>query len=227
MRCRIAASAACSLLLACAISACGGSSGNGVASKSPDAIVTAALGAIDSAKSAHISGRITDGGSPATLNLDLVAGKGGRGRVSEGGLSFKLEVVSNEVYVNAGTAFWTRLVGAHLAAVLQDKWLKAPESGRFATLAQLTDLHSLIATVLPTNGALVKGKTATVNGQAAVGVRDASGDATIYVATTGKPYPLEIVEPGPVGGRITLDDINATVSLAPPPGALDVSKFKK
>jgi hypothetical protein len=226
MRSRIAAWAACSLLLACAISACGGSSGNGVASKSPDAIVSAARAAVDSAKSAHISGRIISGSSDATLNLDLVSGQGGSGVVSEGGLNFKLEVVAHEVYVNAPSAFWTRLVGASFAKLLQNRWLKAPESGRFATLAQLTNLRALTAIALSTRGKLVKGGTTTINGQSVVGVRDASADATIYVATTGQPYPLEIVELGSQGGRIMLDKFNQSVSLTPPPNATDISKFK-
>lgn len=226
MRSRIAAGVACSLLVACAVAACGGASGNGVASKSPNQIVASALHAIDSAKSAHISGKVIDGGTPSTLDLTLVTGKGGRGRVSVGGVSYNLEVIGTQVYVNAGSAFWTRLLGTSRGAELSGKWLKVPAKGRFAALAKLTDLRLLLGTVLSPHSALVKGGTTTVNGQSAVAVRDPSGDATIYVATTGEPYPLELVEPGSQGGHITLNHVNESVTLSPPAKSIDVAKYE-
>ncbi|HEY5319146.1 MAG TPA: hypothetical protein VIJ20_14245 [Solirubrobacteraceae bacterium] len=226
MRSRFAAWAACSLLAACAVSACGGSSGNGVASKTPDQIVTAALGAVDAAKSAHISGSVTSGTSPITLNLDLVSGKGGRGQMSEGGLGFKIEVVGNEVYINGSPAFWKHFGGAAAAQVFDGKWLKAPASGQFASLAQLSNLHALLGTVLSTHGNLTKTGATTVDGQSVVGVRDTTQGGTLYVETTGKPYPIEILKGGTAGGRIVLGSFNAPVSLKPPANAIDISKFK-
>lgn len=71
------------ILLALAVAAlggCGGSSGNGVASKSPSEIVAAAKAAVDGASAVHVSGSTVTGGSPITLDLSLVTGKGGRGR---------------------------------------------------------------------------------------------------------------------------------------------------
>jgi hypothetical protein len=228
MRCRIAAWAASSLLFACAISACGGgsSSGNGVASKSPNEIVTAALAAINGAKSAHISGSVVSANSPITLNLALVSGQGGRGRMSEGGLGFSIEVVNHEVYINGSPAFWRHFGGATAAQVFQGKWLKAPASGQFASLAQLSDLHALLRTVLSTHGSLTKTGTTKINGQSAVGVRDTTNGGTLYVATTGQPYPLEILKGGTQGGRIVLGHFNDPVSLTPPANAIDISKFK-
>ncbi|HWF50557.1 MAG TPA: hypothetical protein VG294_07955 [Solirubrobacteraceae bacterium] len=229
MRCRIAAWAACSVLVACAISACGGgasSSGNGVAAKSPNEIVSSALNAIDSAKSAHISGKVISGSSPITLNLHLVSGQGGKGAMSEGGLSFQIEVIGQEVYINGSPDFWKHFGGAAAAQVFQGKWLKAPASGQFASLAQLSNLHALLSTVLSTHGALTKTGTSTINGQNAVGVRDSAQGGTLYVATTGKPYPLEIVKKGGQGGRIVLNEFDQPVSLTPPPNAIDISKFK-
>jgi hypothetical protein len=227
MRCRIAAWAACSLLIACAMSACGGASGNGVASKAPDAIVSAALGAIDGAKSAHISGKVVSGTEPISLNLHLVSGTGGRGQMSEGGLSFKIEVIHSEVYINGSPAFWKHFGGAAAAQVFQGKWLKAPATGQFASLAQLSNLHALLGTVLSTHGSLTKTGATTVNGQSAVGVKDTTQGGTLYVATTGKPYPLEILKSGGEGGRIVLNSFNQPVSLTPPANAIDISKFSK
>jgi hypothetical protein len=217
------------VLVACAVSACGGggsSSGNGVASKSPNEIVAAALGAINSAKSAHISGSVISGTSPITLNLDLVSGQGGRGQMSEGGLGFQIEVIGREVYINGSSSFWKHFGGAAAAQIFQGKWLKAPASGQFASLAQLSNLHALLGTVLSTHGSLTKTGTTTVNGQSAVGVRDTTQGGTLYVATTGKPYPLEILKRGGQGGRIVLNKFDQPVTLAPPANAIDISKFK-
>ena len=253
MRFRIAAWAVASLLFACSLSACGGSTkstssstkrtssasngtastsqvtapaSNGIASKSANGIVAAALAAIDNAKSAHISGTVVSGGSAISLDLDLVSGKGGRGQMSEGGLSFQIEVVSNEVYINGSPAFWRHFGGEAAAELFQGKWLKAPASGQFASLAQLNNLHELLGTVLSTHGALVTGPTSTVDGQSAASVHDTTKDATLYVAATGTPYPLEIVKSGSQGGRLTFSRFNESVPLTPPPNAIDISQFK-
>jgi hypothetical protein len=224
---RCAAWAASSLVLACAVAACGGgSSSNGVASKAPDQVVASALSAIDSAKSAHISGHVVSNSSRITLNLNLVSGKGGSGSMSEGGLGFKIIVVGNEVYINGSPAFWQHFGGAAAAQVFQGKWLKAPASGQFSSLAHLTDLHALLGTVLSTHGALQKIGTSTINGESAVGVRDKTNQGTLYVATSGAAYPLEISKPGAQGGRITFGKFNEPVTLAPPAQAIDISKFK-
>jgi hypothetical protein len=225
MRSRIAAGVACSLLVACAVAACGGASGNGVASKSSNQIVASALHAIDTAKSAHISGKVISGSSPITLNLNLVSGKGGSGQMSENGLSFRIVVLHHEVYIDGSPGFWKHFGGATAAKVFQGKWLKAPASGQFASLAQLSNLHSLLSTVLSTHGSLVKTGNSTVNGESAVGVRDTTQGGTLYVATTGPPYPLEILKNGSQGGRIVLNDFNQSLAVTPPANAIDISKF--
>jgi hypothetical protein len=227
MRRRVAAWGVSSLLFACALSACGGASSNGVASKSPSGIVSAALNAIDAASSAHISGTVVSGSSPISLNLSLVSGVGGTGDMSENGLSFKIVVIRNEVYINGSPGFWKHFGGATAAQVFKGKWLKAPASGQFASLAQLSNLHALLGTVLSTHGALTKTGTSTVQGESAVGVRDVTQGGTLYVASTGKPYPLEILKSGSQGGRIVLDDFDKSVSLTPPSGAIDISKFSQ
>ena len=223
---RIAAWAASSVLLACVLAACGGASPNGVASKSPNGIVTAAIRAIDQATSAHLSGSLVSNGTPVSLDLDLVSGKGGRGEMSQGGLSFQIAVVGGEVYINGSEAFWDHFGGPAAEQQLNGKWLKAPASGSFASLAQLNNLHRLLGTLLSTHGALVKGGTTTIDGQSAVAVRDQTKDAILYVATTGPPYPLEIDKIGSQAGRISLSRFNESVSLTPPANALDISKLK-
>ena len=63
-------------------------------------------------------------------------------------------------------------------------------------------------------------------GNRVVAVRDTSDNSKLYVAATGKPYPIAIV--GRENGQpetIAFDDWNKDVSLAAPSGAVDISKF--
>jgi hypothetical protein len=205
------------LLTAFAAAGCGGSgSGNGVAAKAPNAIVQEANSAITHASSVHVAGSISSGSVPLTLDLNLVAGKGGRGELSEGGLTFRVITVGPSVYIQGTPAFWAHLAGASVARTLDDKWLKAPASGQFAPIAALTNMQLLFGKVLLSHGSLQKLGTTSVNGQQVVGVRDSKAGGILYVATTGRPYPVEVVKRGSGAGRIVFDRINRPVDLAAP-----------
>jgi hypothetical protein len=222
------------LFAATAISACGGSGGgsggssdNGVSSKSADAIVTSATSAIDRVSSVHVAGSVVSGGSPIKLDLNVVANKGATGTMSENGLSFQLIGVGKYIYINGSPGFWRHFGGAAAAQLFQGKWLKAPTAtGNFASLGALTNLHQLLSGLLPHGAALTKGATSTVNGQQVVAIRDTTKGGTLYVATTGKPYPVEILKTGAQGGHITFDRINESVSLSPPTHSIDVSQLQ-
>jgi len=209
-----------------ALSSCG-SSGNGIASKTPTEILALSKQAADSAKSVHVAGSIVSKGSPLTLDLFLLAGKGARGRLSEGGSSFELIESGRTVYLRGSASFYRRIGGAAAAQLLNGKWLKAPASTpNFASLGSLTDLRQLIDSTLADHGTLAKGATTSVGGQRVVSLNDTSKGGTLYVAATGKPYPVQIAKPGAEGGRVTFDRWNAPVSLTPPKGAIDITQLE-
>jgi hypothetical protein len=215
--------------LAAAVSGgCGsGSSGNGVASKTPTEIVAATKAAADSASSVHVSGSIVSGGTPITLDMHLLQGKGGSGQISESGLSFELIEAEGTVYIKGSPAFYRHFAGGAAALLLQGKWLKAPAgNSSFASLSSLTELRKLLDSALTNHGALVKGPTTTVEGQQVIGVTDTSEGATLYVATTGKPYPVAIIKSGASGGKVTFDKWNEPVSLTAPANAVDITKLQ-
>jgi hypothetical protein len=228
MRRRFAA-IAWSLLLAVAVAACGGNgsaSSNGVAAKSPDAIVSAVSSAVAGVRSVHVSGSVRTGGSSTTLNLNLLNGKGGRGSMSQNGLNFQIVAVDQEVYLNASPAFWRHVGGNAAAQLFSGKWLKAPAGGQFASLAALTNLQQLFTKLLSSHGKLAKGATTTISGQKVVAVTDTTKGGTLYVATTGKPYPIEIVKSGSQAGQVNFDHFNESVSLTAPANAIDISQLK-
>ena len=212
------------------LAGCGGSSpssGNGIAAKSAEQIVAAAKSAADTAASVHIAGSVVSSGKPLAIDLRLLAGKGGKGTITIEGLRIDLVRVAGAVYINGSEALYRHLAGPAAAQLLKGKWLKAPEkSGNFAPLAALTDLAGLIDTTLANHGTLVREGTSTVEGRRAVGVRDSSQGAVLYVAAAGSPFPLEISKGGGGGGRIVFSEWDQPVTIEAPANAININQLQ-
>ena len=211
----------------CGSSSSSSSSGNGVSSKSATEILAASKAAADSASSVHVAGTLTSNGTPITLNLSLASGHGGRGQISEGNLSFNLIVIGDTIYIKGSPAFYSHFGGTAAAQLFQGKWLKAPVSGgELGSLAALTNFSQLLDQTLTGHGTLAKGATSTVAGQPVVELRDTSHNGSLFVATSGKPYPIQIVKHGSETGHITFTGWNQPVSLSAPSGAIDLSQLQ-
>jgi len=208
---------------------CGSSSpsGNGVEAKSATQILEATKQAASEATSVHILGSIDSAGKPITLDMELLAGKGGQGKIGQEGFTIDLVQTEGSVYINGSAAFYRHVGGTAAAQLLQGRWLKAPSnSGELASLASLTNLSKLIDTALANHGALAKGAKTTIEGQPAIAVNDTAKGGTLYVATTGKPYPLEIAKNGKESGKVLLNRWDQTVTLTAPKNAIDISKLQ-
>jgi hypothetical protein len=219
-----------SILALAGVAGCGGSSsggGSGLASKSPTQIVAAAQSAADGASSVHVAGSIVNAGAPIELDMELVSGSGGKGRLSENGASFELVELGGYVYIKGTRAFYRHVAGAAAAQLLDGKWLKASaSSGTFASLTSLTNLRKLLDSTLSSHGTLTKGATSTVEGQQAIAVKDSTRGGTLYVATSGTPYPLQIAKGGSSGGKIAFNHWNEPVTLKAPANAVDLSQLE-
>lgn len=200
---------------------------NDEASKPATRVLADANAAASSASSAHVSGNIRSSGTPITLDLTTVRGKGAKGSMSTNGLSFDLVRVGDTLYVRGSDAFLKHFAGAAVAQLLHGKWLKGPATrGRFRSLGPLTSLGALFAGVSAHHGKLSNDGQTTFKGEQVVAIRDTSDNSKLYVAATGKPYPIAIVGgKGKESGTITFGDWNKPVSLSPPSGALDLSQF--
>lgn len=217
-------------LVAAAVAGCGGgSSTNGVESKSAAGIVSAAQSAASKAKYVHVSGSVETAGTSLDLDLHLAQGKGAKGKISQGGLSFELIRFGNTAYINGSASFYERFGGKEAAKLLKGKWLKAPAtSGEFSTLGSLTDLRQLINAALGEHGKLEKGSTTTIEGQTAIEVKDVTHGGTLYVATTGKPYPIEIKGSGAKSsGTVKFGEWNEEFTLEAPSKSIDITKLKE
>lgn len=215
-------------LAAIALSACGSSasSDNGESSKAANQILTDAVSAAQGASSVRVSGSIADSGQPVSVDLRLVNGKGGLGSMTIQGAPVQIVDINDTLYMKGSDAFWTKVGGGGaVVALLHGKWLKAPATGSYASLANLTSMHALFGQLL-SHGALTKGSTKSVNGQPAVGISDATKGGTIYVATSGKPYPVQLSKGGSGGGAVNFSEYGKSVALAAPANSVDVSQLK-
>lgn len=216
------------VLLGAALAGCGGSSnGNGVSSKAPAQILAAAQYAAGAARSVHVVGSIEGTRAHESFDIEILAGQGTHGTVTVDGASFELIETGGTVYLRGDAAFYERIGGREAARRLEGKWLRAPATDpKLAPLLRLTDLHGLISVSLAGHSGLVSTGASVVRGIRVVGIRDAAKRETVYVATNGPPYPLQISKSGLGGGTIALDRWNAPVPLVAPASAIDISALQ-
>ena len=224
------ASALALVLAGVVLAGCGGhgksAGSNGEASKSADKVLADAKAAADSASSARVSGNIVSGGTPIKLDLSMASGQA-KGSMSTSGLSFDLIRIGNTAYIKGSDEFYKHFAGAGVAQLLHGKWLKASiVSGRFASFAPLTNIGVLFDKVASNHGKLANAGAKTLDGQKVVEIRDTSDNSKLYVAATGKAYPVAIVGgKKSQSGTITFSDWNKPLQVSAPKGALDISKF--
>ena len=214
------------LLVTGTLAACGGgSSSNGVADKTPTQILTEAKQAARDAGSVHVSGSITDQGT--TIGVDLHIGKtAGAGSITLHGSKIDLVRAGDTVYIRAPASFYTSLgAGAAAGQLLDGKWLKASaKSKEFSDLAQLTALDAFTAQALKPDGTVSKGDETTVDGQKVIQLKSSKG-GSLFVATTGKPYPVQLEGSGTSKGTITFSDWGSSVKADAPAKSIDLAKL--
>jgi hypothetical protein len=206
--------------LTTAFVACGGSSSNGIESKSPEAIILATRAAANSATSVHLTTKTGE----VLLDVKL-AKNGGTGQLTLSGKTIELTRVGSTLYLKAKPNVY-RTLGI-TARVPTNAWLKAP-SAKSGQLAAFTELSGEINRLLLLEPPLTKGPVSTVNGQKAVELKQTKAIYTrsLYVATTGKPYPVKIVIKGQATGETTFADWNQPVTLTPPANSIDLTKLQ-
>ncbi len=211
-----------------AAAGCGGSgaTSNGEASKPPAQVLADAVHAAAGASAVHVSGSIVSGGSPLTVDLHLVRGTGGKGRLAQNGLRFELIRIGDRAYIRGSDAFYRQFAGSAAAGLLRGRWLVGSATGGdLAALVPLTDIDALFREVTSDHGRLRNEGETTYQGQRVVVVRDLTKGGRLYVAATGPPYPVAIVGGGESMGTISFDGWNEVVPVRAPKGAIDLSKL--
>lgn len=237
VRTLLASSVAALLLAGCAGGEIAGSgtpatsspADNGVAGQSADEILAKAKAALQGAGAVRIKG--TSGRGADRFDIDMrYAGASAQGTISVASQPIEMRRIGRTVYVKGSREFWTGRVPAPAVELLTGKWLKSPVTGdRLGELAQLTDLSEAADGILEPDGKVSKGERKTIAGTRAIAlVSDGADGGKLYVATTGKPYPLQIIPTDPKeSGQVTFSDFGKQVTVSPPPADLviDVSKL--
>jgi hypothetical protein len=209
------------------LAACGGGTkSNGEASKAAAQVVADAQQAAVSATIVHVVGSGTDNGQP--LKIDLWVGDHkAKGHLEENGLGFDVIRIGDDEYIKGSDAFLKQFAGAGVATLLHDKWLKGSATkGQLAALASLTDKSTLFRGILGQHGKIENKGETDYQGQKVVEIRDTTQGGSLYVASTGTPYPVA-VKGGAQQGDITFADWNSGETIAAPKGAVDIGSFGK
>jgi hypothetical protein len=204
----------------------GGTKSNGEAEKTAAEILTDTKQAATSAKSVHFHGSIDAGGSPLKVDIRIDGSKGGTGSMTIRGAHVDIIRIGDEAYMKGSQQFYVQLAGAEAAKLLKGKWLKgSATTGDLASLADLTDMDKLFAAALKPDGTVSKGKETTVDGQDVIELKSSDG-GSLYVATTGEPYPVELEQKsGDSTGAVHFDEWNEPVSVTAPKNAVDIAKL--
>ncbi len=215
---------------------CGcGSSSNGVASKSPAEILATATSTAQQASSVHIQSHSANGA--LTLTLDMSYTKdGAHGSISLLGIDYQMIRIGDTLYVSGNSRFYRELaqtLSGHAASAIAKlpagTWLKAPVgTGPGSGLAAITDMNSELALILGRGTPAAKGAETTVSGQQAIELKQAAKlyVGSLFIATTGKPYPILQRKTGRETGQTNFSAWNQPVTLTPPANAIDISQLE-
>jgi hypothetical protein len=207
---------------------------NGIADKPPAEILRLAKRAFQDAKSVHVKGNGVEEGVLYAVDVRIKGGPGrtgGRGTLTVNHNTAELLRIGEDAYVKGDADFWTATTGnAAAAELLKGKYLKgSTDDPRLKGILFFTDADFFAKSVFKTQGTLTKGQRRTIRGVEAIGVEGSGKDATtLYVATTGQPYPLQLVTTGqsPGGGNLDFFDYDKPFDVKPPPADLVVDTSK-
>jgi hypothetical protein len=186
---------------------------NGVEQLGPKKILAQAEKAAMSARSVRIVGE-----SPAAA-LDLVVTKDSSdGQRTAGDTTLKTRVVSGTIYIKGDQAYWTAAFNKKKAKKIGDKWVAGDlDNPKLESFRQTSTMKPIMKQFLRVSGPAEVGEVAVAQDQPAVPVTSQAG--TLWVATTGKAYPLLITSAPETGedSQVDFTQWNKKVVIKAPP----------
>jgi hypothetical protein len=148
----------------------------------------------------------------------------------------KIELINPggpSLYFKAPDALWRKEGGDAAVALLHDRWVKVPANDkRFDDFAKAFDKDSFLAEL--TSGAsgseeIRKVGTTTIDGKLAVQYESISDHTRMFVAASGPPVLLKMVNAGTDGGTVTFSDYDKAYAFTPPPAneTVDFAKLEQ
>lgn len=198
--------------------------GGGETGKSASQVLSDSKSALFDTKAVHVSGQVGSASSSGTkIDLDF-QGQDAQGTVAVNGTDLRLVKTSGSVYIKAPTTFWSQTAGTR-ASALGGKWIKVAAS-KVPGLGNLT-LQGIAASLNASGSALnPKTSSGTVAGQKAVIVTQKDG-SQLFVADSGQPVPLKIVNHGKTAGTVLFTGYGKTMTIKPPAGAITARQALK
>ncbi|MFC8297261.1 hypothetical protein [Micromonospora orduensis] len=197
---------------------------NGVAALAPNEALQRATTAVKNAKSYHLVGDIDNDGQKMTLDLK-VAGSDLGGQVSTGEGTVEVLSVAGQQYIRPDEKFWAKNAGAQasdeMVKLMGDKWAKVSKKDDLAQLFNIANIDEL----LKPDGTMTKGDAKEIDGVKTIGLVDGDKSGTLYVATTGEPYPIRLEGGQDATGQITFSEFGATFDDVKAPPADQVVDF--
>lgn len=206
---------------------------NGVADKPPAEILTAAQDALRDAGSVRLKGNGTEDGQVYAVDMRIKGTRAARGTVTYRHNPVELLRIGEDAYLKGSAEFWQEITRDRAAVeLLKGKYLKARRGDPdLKTLLAFTNTAAFVEEMLKSDGAVTKADRRTVAGVDTVGVTFTSdeGKATVYVATTGKPYPMYMSTTGKTAdetGALDFVDYDKPLEVKPPQSDLVVDLSK-
>lgn len=205
---------------------------NGIDTLSAQQIADRSRDALLSARSLHLGARgDVDGGNPSmVLSLTLDRDGNCNGSVDLGSQQGSVRIVKrgDNIWVKPDADFWKNQVpngGSAFAAILNGRYMRGsatdPRLRDVAAGCDLTTFQKFVGDNANNDrGTLNKGRKTTLDGVPVVPltrIRDGR-TLTVYVADTGRPYPLRItVRDGGANAAVNLSAFDKPVPTATPP----------
>ncbi len=195
----------------------------GLEAASADEILAEARTALLNASSVHAKGGLVSEGTSYTIDLSMVRRRGATGTMAVEGKGLRLVRIGGTAYVQLDPAFLRSATNsASSVRLLSGTYFKvtARTSAAFAPFVALTDPEQAFGSTLAPTGTVTKGKVVRVNGARAIELLvDGGRTGRVFVALSGRPYPLRIVYGSSAKQRVDLDRFGAKVVLKAPPAA--------
>ena len=213
------------LLVLAVASGCGGGGGrddastNGLEKLSAQEVQYRAAAELKAVKSIHVTGTSTVAGDPVRIDLRF-AGTSTSGSLTADGVHVAVTRIGDAFYVKTDRRGLKQLGAATVARVGANRWLKlGPE--------QITDweglsLADIAGQLAGDDNPLEPEVTQTTLALRPVVVLRHRDGSKLYVANTGRPYPLRGEYNGPDAGRIEFSEYGADFEITAPEGALDI-----
>ena len=204
-----------------------GESGNGLSEKTGPEVSEDAIDALEAAGSVHVEGDVTADGEQTAFDIQL-QGDDAAGTITLDGQTVELLRVDGTAYMKGDAALWSSF-GVPDVAVgqLAGTWVQMPQ-GADSGLETFTFDGFVDEIRGGSDGAggdaQEEVETGELDGQDVVVVTE-DGGSKLYVAATGEPYPLKVVNTGAEAGEVVFSGFGETETITAPPAPLDLSQF--